>query len=427
MPLPTRIPLRASSPATSVSVGRRLAAPVLLLLLPLPARAALRVLPLPTTKPPSTAAQAICLYEPQMNLVLYARNAEARRFPASLTKLMTALLVVEHGDLQAPVTVSPTAAKVGEASLGLQAGEVYPVRTLLEGALIKSANDACAALAEHVAGSQGGFVAVMNARARELGLTGTHFVNCHGLHNPAHVSTALDLARLAAAAVRKPEISRIVALHQFAIARPDGTVLEVKSTNRFLRPDNGHYWPAADGVKTGYTHPAGRCLIASATVNDWRLLCVVLGAKDPWADARHMLEWGFGHFVRREVVVADQTRVAVPVRNGVQPTVQAVAKGTVRCLLPEGFGLRPPRVAEALLEAPVAPGQEVGELIVEHPEGGEERVSLLATEAVPRSLVARLRDNLQSFMFGLIGLALIGGALVHAAIAKAAGARRRRK
>ena len=417
----------AGRAAPSVRGGRPVAVVGLLLLAAVSARAGERVLPLPTTRPPATSAAAICLYEPQMGLVMYAKQAEQRRFPASLTKLMTALLVLERADPTEQVTVSGTAAAVGEASLGLQAGDVYPVETLLEGALIKSANDACAALAEHVAGSQAAFAQLMNARARELGLTTTHFVNCHGLHDPAHVSSARDLARLAAAAMQEPEFNRIVAMRRHTFPRPDGSTLELESTNRLLRSDNGNYWPAADGVKTGWTHPAGRCLVASATANGWRLLCVVLGAKDPWTDARSLLTWGFEHFARRQVVTAGETTAAVPVLDGVRPTVPAVAKRSVLCLIPEGCGVSPPRVAEVLLEAPVDPEQEVGELIVEHPEGGEERVALLATEAVPRSLLARLRDNLQSFMYGLIGLALIGGALVHAAVTKAAGARRRRK
>lgn len=228
----------------------------------------------------------------------WQRQADLPLPPASLTKLMTALLVLEHGELARLVTVSPTAARQGGTRIGLRAGERYRSIDLLTATLVSSANDACHALAETggIAPSSAAFVRQMNQRAAALGLKATHFRNPCGFDAPGQVSTARELAVIARAALRFPEFVRIVALQRVEIRAYAGQrFLTKSSTNPLL----GNYAPAM-GVKTGYTTLAGPCLIALGRRDDTEVLLVMLNASNRWWDAIALFEQGF--------VAAGQTR-----------------------------------------------------------------------------------------------------------------------
>ncbi len=216
----------------------------------------------------------------------WQRNADLPLPPASLTKLMTALLVLEDGRLEQAVTVSAGAARQGGTRIGVRAGERYRARDLLAAALIASANDACQALADSSDPAAGNFVARMNRRAAALGLTVTRFRNPCGFDAPGHQSTARELAVIARAALRHPEFARIVAQPRVEI-RAEGSqrVLARQNTNALL----GNYAPVV-GVKTGYTALAGPCLIALARQGGTEVLLVMLNARNRWWDALGMLE-----------------------------------------------------------------------------------------------------------------------------------------
>jgi len=380
---------------------------------------------------PQLSAEAAILIDVGTGQVLHESGADLPREPASLTKLMTALLTAEAGDLDRMVTVSKRAAETGEASAQLEAGDQLRLRDLLAAALVQSANDASVALAEAVAGSEPAFVARMNARARELGLRHTHFANPHGLPAAGHLSSARDLATIAREALDHEDVRRTVALERarFSIRRPkakEPLTREVLTTNRLLRHGHPEHWDRADGVKTGYTRAAGRCLCASATQDGWQLLAVVLGCDDCWADGRALLSWGFEHFRRVEVVTADVTAVDVHIVNGRAPRARAVARSSIDLVLPLAQPLPTPRVSEAYTEAPITRGDEVGEMVVGRLDGTQVSATLVAVEDVPRSLAAKLGDHAGALALSVLALAVIGAVLVNGAVAAASGARRRR-
>jgi D-alanyl-D-alanine carboxypeptidase (penicillin-binding protein 5/6) len=377
------------------------------------------------------SAQAVILVDVGSGQVLYERNADAPREPASLTKLMTGLLAVEAGDLDRTVTVSKTAADTGEASANLQAGDQLKLRDLLTAALLPSANDASVAIAEALSGSVPAFVQRMNARAAELGLRDTRFGNPDGLPSPGHISSARDLATIAREALQHEEFRSTVCLEKAKLTYARrGTkgpqTREVLSTNRLLRHEHPEHWDLADGVKTGYTKAAGRCLCASATEGGWQLLAVVLGCTDCWADGRKLLSWGFAQYRRERIVTADATTARVHIVGGKRPTVRAVAKSSLDLIVPIGESPAAARVSETYPEAPVSAGDEVGELVVCRIDGTQLSATLVAVEDMPQSLLARLGKHGNALIVAVLVLALMGMVLVHGAVAKAVGARRRR-
>ena len=219
---------------------------------------------------------------------LWARRADERLPPASLTKIMTALIVLEDYRPAQVVSVSKAAA-AATGSLKLVAGDRLTVEALLTATLMASANNACAALAESSAGSIGAFVEKMNARALSLGLSNTHFANPCGFDASGHYSSARDLARLAHAALAHPEFAALVARSEATIATADGRrSFHIRNKNALI----GTYAPAM-GVKTGYTAKAGTCLIALAQKQDTRVLLVMLNAKRRWWDAIGVIENAF--------------------------------------------------------------------------------------------------------------------------------------
>jgi D-alanyl-D-alanine carboxypeptidase (penicillin-binding protein 5/6) len=220
---------------------------------------------------------------------LWAGQADRRLPPASLTKLMTALLVLEEYRPAAVVTISKTATQASGARLKLRAGDRLSVEALLTATLIASANDACTALAEHTAGSTDAFVAKMNERARTLDLANTHFSNPCGFDAPEHYSSARDLARVAHTALSHREFAALVATRDAEITTTDG-----KRSFRFRNKNAliGTYAPAV-GVKTGYTNRAGKCLIVLAQKGEVRVMVVMLNAKSRWWDAIGIIENAF--------------------------------------------------------------------------------------------------------------------------------------
>lgn len=250
----------------------------------------------PWTSPnaPEVQASAAILLEADSGRILFGQNEHARRAPASTTKIMTGLLILERGRLRESVVVSASAARTGGHSLGLRRGQRITLGDLLSAALIMSANDAAVAAAEHLAGSEGAFVALMNARARELGMRDTHFANPHGLDAPDHYSSAYDLALLTRFALQDPRFAQLVQERAAAISLGGANGRRVR--RRLVRTHNRLLgtFEGADGVKTGYTDQAGRCLVASAVRQEQRLIAVLLNDSHRWVDAAQLLEFGFG-------------------------------------------------------------------------------------------------------------------------------------
>jgi D-alanyl-D-alanine carboxypeptidase (penicillin-binding protein 5/6) len=220
---------------------------------------------------------------------LWARNPDRRLAPGSLTKMMTVLLVLEQSDPGQVATVSREASRETGTRLGLEAGDRMPVIDLLAAALLGSANDACHALADHVAGSEKKFVVLMNARAREMGLSGTRFANACGHDAPGLHSTARDLARLAETAMGNPVFAKMAGLAGGGISTADGgRKFSLENKNELI----GRY-RGAKGVKTGFTGRAGKCLAAFAERDGKRVLLVLLNAPDRWWKAEEILDAAF--------------------------------------------------------------------------------------------------------------------------------------
>ena len=220
---------------------------------------------------------------------LWGRRPDAPLPPASLTKVMTALVLLEGGwDARAWVTVSPRAARETGTRLGLRAGERIAAGDALVATLVGSANDACLALAEHAAGSAGAFVERMNRRAAELGLAATRFQNPCGHDGPGHVSSARDLARLARAALARPELRWLFGVERAEVATQGGRRIEVVNGNALLGRLRG-----ARGVKSGFTPGAGKCVIALAERDGTEVLLVLLGAPERWWSAAGLVERAF--------------------------------------------------------------------------------------------------------------------------------------
>lgn len=236
---------------------------------------------------PAIYAQSAILIDAQTGQTLFQKNADITRPVASTQKILTALLVVEHGSLTDPVTITGADTGVEPTKLGVRAGQVYPRGELLTAMLVKSCNDAAAALARDVAGNTEDFAAMMNARAAELGATSTHFLNPHGLPAPQY-STARDMARIAQRVYRVPEIRERTRLPYYRFQFTDGRTRLLESTDKLLGK-----FPGVDGMKTGYTNAAGRCLITSATIGGRSFILVQLGSKSSYIfdDAARMVQW----------------------------------------------------------------------------------------------------------------------------------------
>ncbi|MDR7416195.1 MAG: D-alanyl-D-alanine carboxypeptidase family protein [Armatimonadota bacterium] len=303
--------------------------------------------------PPQVEATAFVLLEERTGQVLLARNPDLPRPPASTTKILTALLVLENLPLDRVVRISARAAAQREgSSVGLEVGERRTVRELLYALLVKSANDAAVALAEAVDGSVEGFVRRMNARAWALGARNTHFVNPHGLHQPGHYTTASDLARLARAALRNPVFREIVRTREYEYPGLQGP-LRLLNGNRLL----GHY-PGADGVKTGWTAESGRCLVASATRNGRRLLVVLLNAPQVFRDAARLLDYGFEEFELRVFAQRGAVVGSFQIAGGL--TVPVVAARDLVVSLPRGTRAVLRVWSHPDLHPPIGAGEVVG-------------------------------------------------------------------
>lgn len=314
---------------------------------------------------PDTTAGAVLLMDAATGTVLWSDNAREAREPASVTKIMTLLLVCEAIDagqltLDQPVTASAHAAGMGGSQIYLEEGEQMTVDELLKAVVVSSGNDAAVALAEAVSGSEAAFVGQMNTRAAELGMEDTHFVNCTGLPADGHVTSALDIATMSRELLKHDLIRTYTGIWMDTVR--DGQ-FGLSSTNKLLRTYTG-----TTGLKTGFTATAGYCISATARHDDLELIAVVLGAdssKDRFATASALLDYGFGHFKLMHVApegelpavpiyLGETDSVSLqPVRTDVLIRTTDEPELTAQVLIPDG------------LPAPVEEGARVGTLLVQ--------------------------------------------------------------
>ena len=309
-------------------------------------------------------AKAAVLMDADSGKVLMAQNAHEKLYPASVTKIMTLLLVTEAIDsgkisLTDMVTVSKEAAEKGGSQIWLEVGEQMSVDDLLKASAVASANDACEALAEYVAGSSEAFVRQMNERAQQLGMNDTHFENCTGLDDTVenHVTSAYDVALMSRELLRHQRITGYTTIWMDSLRNGE---TQLVNTNKLIR-----FYEGATGLKTGTTSKAGCCVSASAKRGDLHLIAVVLGSDtsdDRFNAARAMLDWGFANYTTEKLEI-DASRVpAVGVLKGTESSVMPVIPQAQAVLIEKGktgevtqeFDLA------ATVQAPVEKGQLLG-------------------------------------------------------------------
>ena len=364
---------------------KRLAAALLAAaLLPLPARAA----EAPAANPagaPAVGAGAAVLMEKETGTILCAQNPHDKLEPASVTKVMTLLLVLEAVDdgrlaLDDMVTASARAASMGGSQVYLREGEQMSVDDLLKAVAVVSGNDAAVALAEHLAGSEEAFVALMNQRAAELGMADTCFVNCTGLPAAGHLTSAHDIAVMSRELLQHPKIRDYTTIWMDSIR---GGQFQLSNTNKLVR-----FYEGATGLKTGSTDSAGYCLAASAEREGMELIAVVLKAdtsEQRFEGAKSLLNYGFATYTLTDVYPG-QALPPVDVLLGEADTVQPVLARSSRILV-EKARLNDVTAQLRLcedVEAPVEAGQKLGELTVSVGGQARESIPIVADRAVAR-------------------------------------------
>lgn len=313
-------------------------------------------LAVPTAAMPDVSMKAGVLVT-EDGRTLWARRQTDRRAMASITKIMTAIVALEHGNVNDLVTIPRDSVSVGESTSFLRAGEKLPLGEVLEAMLVKSGNDAAVAISEHIAGNEEAFAGLMNDKAAELGLTRTHFTNPHGLDETNHYSTATDLAVLSRYAMSKPEISRIVAQKSATIGK-GARAERVVSTNLLL----GNY-VGANGLKTGWTNDAGYSVVVSAKRDGIQLYAVVLGAPGElqrFRDARDLLDWGFAHYRLQKLASSGTVIGEAPVTDYLDVTVPAEVSKDAAVPVFDLAGPITRSVTVSAVDAPVKQGQRVG-------------------------------------------------------------------
>ncbi|MBQ8287879.1 MAG: D-alanyl-D-alanine carboxypeptidase [Clostridia bacterium] len=336
-------------------------------------------------------AKSLILIEASTGMVLYENNADEALPPASVTKIMTLLLVMEavdRGELHLTdlVTVSDAAASMGGSQVYLEVGEQLTVEEMIKCVVIASANDAALALAELVAGSEEAFVAEMNARAQELGMKNTHFENTNGLDDTTqnHVISARDIAIMSAELMKHTTILKYTTVWQDSI-RNGAFVLT--NTNRLIR-----FYPGANGLKTGSTSKAGFCISAAAKRDGMQLIAVVMGSstRDSRNEtAKQMLNWGFANYAR--ITVRNTQKLVIPVKGGKQTAVSAdydsfdliVAKKNAEKLETD-------IQLDGSVEAPVSAGDPIGKMICMIDGEVVKEVPIYAKETVEKNTFGSL-------------------------------------
>lgn len=339
---------------------------------------------LPAQAAPAVRAKSAIVIDGATGQILFGKDIHLRRPQASTTKMMAAIVALEHGKLDDVVTVSEKSAKINGSSIYLEAGERLTFRQLLYGMLLNSGNDATSAVAEYVAGDVDRFVALMNRKAEALGLHDTHYANSHGLPADNHYSSAYDLAQIARYALANPAFAEIAATKAYEL--PGNKRIRHRllvNHNKLLR-----YFPGAWGGKTGYTTVAGKCFVGSARRNGRYVIEAILGDPDCWADAEHLLNFGLDDFASQPIAAAGRAISAVSVEGGTQREVSAVLRDSIALSVPhhgEAPTIQPSFHLAAKVKAPVQAGQVLGQYELRDGDRLVAEVPLVAAEGVTAS------------------------------------------
>lgn len=332
------------------------------------------------------ASPSAILLDGNTGKVLFEKEADQKLPPASVTKIMTMLLVMEaegRGEITFDdiVSVSENAAKKEGSHIFLSPGEQISVRDLMKGVAVASGNDASIALAEFLAGSHEKFVEKMNHRAKELGMTNTHFINCNGLDAEGHLTTARDIGKMTVELLKHKKIFEFTTIWMDTLR--NGT-FGLANTNKLIR-----FYDGANGMKTGSTSKAGCCISATALRDNMQLVAVVMGApnsQERFSDASTLLNYGFGGFENFSLGKSDNVYKYINLNKGIKETVPVSLRNDVSAVMPKGKSgsITSTENLPEILEAPVKKGQVVGDIT--YYDGKEQiaKVDLIAGEDVQR-------------------------------------------
>lgn len=366
------------------------------------------------------------LYSIDTDSVIYSKKADEKMYPASLTKLMTAVIAVEKcPDLDKKVTVKgETVDKLlgsGSTVANLKDGEKISMRDLLHALLISSAADAAEVIADEIAGGSDAFVKLMNERAKQLGMNSTNFMNTHGLHDDKHYTTANDLLRLSKHILEMPIITDICSKSSYTIAKTNKSDERwLTTTNMLQNASTAYYYKYAKGLKTGFTTPAGRCLISTASYKGYNYLCIILGGDDStrteYTDTANLYRWAFTNFEYRKIADTTDQIAEIEVDLSMDTDhVQLFPQKQVSAIIPENID-NSSIIYDVVLsadktDAPVQKGQVLGYARVMCANQEIAKVNLVAGDNVERSTLLLIKhilgEIITSTLFKILLAALV--------------------
>lgn len=348
-----------------------------------------------TTNQLSISAESAFLIDNNTNKVLYNKNENQKMYPASTTKILTAIIVLENCNLNDTATASYNAVMSipeGYSVANIQIDEQFTIEQLLELLLVHSANDAANVLAEHVGGSIDSFVAMMNTKVNELGLSNSHFINAYGKHDDNHYTTAHDLAYIMKYCLKNETFRKIAGQASCAIPATNkyGT-RTYNSTNELLIPGSSYYYKYLTAGKTGYTSQAKECLVSSSYQNDLELICVTLGSNNRFSDTRKIYEYGYSNYSLKNIVNENDIVTNIEVANATKDTknLNLLIDKSISALVKtsdQNESLEPEITLNPDISAPIEEGSILGE-VKYSVDGIEYTANLIAANNVDKSKV----------------------------------------
>lgn len=371
-----------------------------------------------TAEEPNLISESAILVDNKTGKILYSKNENEKMYPASTTKIMTAILTLENCHLDETVIISyDTVMSIpdGYSSASLQIGEELTVEQLLELLLVHSANDAANALAEHVGGSVESFVSMMNTKVNELGLSHTHFTNTFGMHDDNHYTTAQDLANMMKYCIKNEDFRRLAGKASCAIpATNKSDIRRYSSTNSLIIPNSSNYYPYLTCGKTGYTSQAGDCLVSCSYKDDLELICVILGGKTingtstRFSETKTLFQYGYDNYSIKTLLNQNDTITSLEVKNGTKDTknLDLLANSSINALLENSTSEKDLNFEITLKEdikAPIEQGDRLG--IVSYTiDGIEYKTELVASHLVEKS---KLLNYIIAIVIGIFILAFV--------------------
>ena len=353
------------------------------------------------------SASAI-LIEPTTNKIIYELNIHERRAPASMTKLMTLLLTMEALDegrvhLNDAVTISKNASDMGGSQVFLEENSSIKLEELIKSVALASGNDAAVAIAEYIGGSLEEFINMMNEKVKELGLKNTNFVNVHGLDAENHYSSAYDMAMIAKELLKHPQILNYTSLYEDYLNKPDGTKFWLVNTNKLVR-----FYEGVDGLKTGYTKPAGYCLTSTAKKNNIRFITVVMGAdtsEHRSADTTSLLNYAFNTYKLNTIIKKNKEVGTIEILKGQKNKTSLITLEDATDLLKQNEKKEYHyKIETNKVIAPVKKGDKVGKLtIIDNNNQVVKTISLTVAENIKKqNIISLYFTNLKQIITGNI-------------------------